>query len=285
MQREINPGGEGLISPGKLSDIDWAGMWHRQMDAATFRGQGAAFWDNWVRSLPAKAEHSGYVGELMSRLRLSQGYSVLDVGAGTGALSIPIARRVARVTALDQSPAMLVKIMDDARNAGLSNIVTLHLDWNKAKVGEDFPRHDVVLVSRSLPTGENIADSLRSIDAAAEHLCYVTWKANGYDELEAELSTLLGIAYVPFPDYAVIYNLLLSLGIHANVELFKTNGRRRYASIEEAYVQIVRSQPIDGALKNKIMDFLYRRLEHKNGGYYQQKNSLWALIWWDKDLA
>jgi hypothetical protein len=95
---------------------------------------------------------------------------------------------------------------------------------------------------------------------------------------------MLNIPYTPSPDYAVLYNLLLSMGIHANVELFRTSGRRRYNSVPEAYMQIVRSYPAAETERHKIIDFLENRLTYSDGHYYQQKNSLWALIWWDKKL-
>ena len=283
MQRE-NLGNNNLLLPNKLSDIDWAHMWHQQMDEATFRGNGASFWDNWARSLPLKTEHSGYVEELISRLELTPDDTLLDVGAGTGALSIPLARLVRQVTSLDQSPAMLDHIMNGANRNGLANITPLHLDWAQIQVGRDFPQHDIVLVSRSLPSNKGITHNLRSIDAAAKRLCYITWKASGYDEIESELSTMLNIPYTPSPDYAVLYNLLLSMGIHANVELFRTSGRRRYNSIPEAYIQIVRSYPAGETEQRAIIEFLEHRLTYSDGYYYQQKNSLWSLIWWDKSL-
>jgi len=97
--------------------------------------------------------------------------------------------------------------------ADLNNIVTINIDWTRAQVGKDFQQHDVVVVSRSLPSGLDIAGSLKLIDAAAKRLCYVTWKARGYDELERELSELLGIPYVTFPCHIVIYNLLHALAL------------------------------------------------------------------------
>lgn len=274
--------GGSLAISNSFNEIDWAAMWHRQMDEASFRGQGADFWDNWARALPAKAEHSGYAEEVMNRLRLAPEYSVLDVGAGTGALAIPLAKRVRRVTALDQSRVMLEMTEKNTKSEGLINITTLNLDWTRAQIDRDFQRHDVVVVSRSLPSGTDITKSLRLIDSAARRSCYITWKANGYDELESELSELLGITYVPFPEHVLIYNLLHCMGIHASVELFKTRGCRSYQTLEEAYIQIVRSQQVDASKKRMVLDFLARRLEHKNGSYSQPKNALWALIWWEK---
>ncbi len=275
--REINP------APARcIKDIDWAGIWHRQMAEATFSGKGADFWDNWARSLPAKTEHSGYVEELLSRLDLTPQFSVLDVGAGTGALAIPMAQKAHSVTALDQSPAMLKSIMQKAAAEGIRNITTLNLDWNSARVNADFQKHDVVVVSRSLPSGDDIRKSLRSINDAANHSCYITWKANGHDDLEYELSRQLGIKYAPFPEHAVLYNLLCSMDIPANIELFQTNGTRQYISLEDAYIQVIRSHPVDAAERIRIMSFLADRLNYRDGSYYQPKNTTWALIWWKK---
>ena len=266
-----------------VEDIDWARVWLWQMDEATFAGHGADFWDNWARCLPAKAKHSNYVEELICRLCLSPEYSVLDVGAGTGALTIPLARRVRRVTALDQSSEMLKTVFKNANEAELTNITTLNLDWTKAQIGKDLQRHDVVVVSRSLPSGNDITKSLKLIDAAAKHACYITWKANGYDELESELSELLGIAYFPFPEYIVLYNLLYCMGIHANVELFETRGYRHYETLEEAYLQILKSYQVDASKKHMILDFLNTRLKYRGGLFFQPKNTFWALISWIKD--
>lgn len=268
--------------PNSIKDLDWAAMWHQQMDRATFNGHGTDFWDNWARSLPVKTEHSGYVEELMSRLRLMPEYSILDIGAGTGAMTIPIARCVARVTALDNSAAMLDIIKQGAKASGLHNIDTIKLDWTTAQIGQDFQQHDVVLASRSLPSGKDITYSLKMIDTAAKHLCYITWKADSYDALEDELCHLLGVTYSPFPEYAVLYNVLLNLGITANIEIFKTRGERYYATLEEAYTQIVRSYPVSNITRDEIMRFLARRLDFRSNCYIQKKNNVWALIWWKK---
>jgi SAM-dependent methyltransferase len=267
-----------------VENIDWAGLWHQQMDEASFRGQGADFWDNWGRTLPEKKEHSGYVEEVMSRLRLEPEYSVLDVGSGTGALAIPLAKQVRSVTALDRSPVLLSIVSRNAAAAGLNNILTLNLDWTKAQLGTDFQQHDVVVVSRSLPAGKDVSRCLKLIDAAARRSCYITWKASAYDELEAEISRLLGVTYRPFPEHIVLYNLLHSIGIHAEVNIFRTGGCRRYETLEEAFLQIVRSQPVEPHQKQAILDMLASRMENRDRAFYQPKNALWALIHWDKNV-
>jgi ubiquinone/menaquinone biosynthesis C-methylase UbiE len=262
---------------------DWAELWHQKLEKTTFKGNGAAFWDHWAKSVSHTGSHGKYTGELLKRMKLSSDFSVLDVGAGTGKLTLPLAQRVQFVTALDQSAVMLDIIRKKAAAQNIQNIRLLHLDWNKATTGKDFQLHDIVLASRSLPSGNDITGSLKLIDKSAGYACYLTLKADGYDRLEADLCRLLNIEYNPLPEYTILYNLIYSLGILANVDIFRTNDRRTYSSLEEAYTQIVRSYPVnDGQVRQKIMDFLAARLYQQDGSLILDKKTDWALIWWEK---
>ena len=61
---------------------------------------------------------------LLAQLPLQASDHVLDFGAGTGLLSVPIAPKVAQVTALDMSAAML-QVLDEK---GFANITPLQQD-------------------------------------------------------------------------------------------------------------------------------------------------------------
>lgn len=271
-------------NPGNdLDSIDWAEVWHRQMERAAFRGSGVDFWNHWARTFPYKNGDSPYVEEVLKRLHLRAGWSVLDVGAGMGALAIPLAKRGHPVTALDQSPDILEVLARNADRENINSIQIINRGWAKARVGVDFPVHDAVLVSRSLPSGSDVAGSLRLIDRAARHACFITWRAAAYNELEAGICGLLGIDYAALPDYIVLYNLLYSLGIYASVDIFRIDGRWQFRSLDEAFTQLVRSRNIrDSGVKEKIMDFLAGKLSFEDGYYYQEKKSIWALISWRK---
>jgi hypothetical protein len=103
------------------------------------------------------------------------------------------------------------------------------------------------------------------------------------NDIEAGLCRLLDIDYNPLPEYTVLYNLIHSMGIYANIEIFRTAGKRCYDTLDEAYIQIVRSYNVsDTRLKNKVMDYLGHRLYHRDGYYTEENEKQWALIWWQK---
>jgi SAM-dependent methyltransferase len=266
-----------------VNNIDWAQLWHKQMQRTSFRGEGVEFWNNWAKTFPVKNGESVYVREVIKRMHLEPGWSILDVGAGMGTMTLPLARRGYQVTALDSSPDMLDVIARDAAKEGFYNIRLVNVDWTQARVGEDFPEHDVVLVSRSLPAGSDIASSIRLIDKAARRACFITWKVTNYNELELGICDLLGTEYNTFPEYIVLYNLLYSLGIYADVDIFQVESRWKMRSLDEAYIQLVRSRHVEnGQMKEKIMAYLEKNLSFQDGYYCKEKKTVWALFSWRK---
>ncbi|MCA1791649.1 MAG: methyltransferase domain-containing protein, partial [Thioalkalivibrio sp.] len=56
------------------------------------------------------------------RARIAPPARVVDFGAGTGRLAVPLARDGFRVTAVDPSPAMLERLVENAGQAGVPGI-------------------------------------------------------------------------------------------------------------------------------------------------------------------
>lgn len=68
--------------------------------------------------------------EVIERAGVQRGDRFLDVGAGSGALSIPAARRGAHVLATDVSPQMVTLLLDRAKAGGFENLEARAMDGN-----------------------------------------------------------------------------------------------------------------------------------------------------------
>ena len=88
--------------------------------APTHFDTAARDWDQ----RPLSQQLAAVPERLLAQLPLQASDHVLDFGAGTGLLSVPIAPKVAQVTALDMSAAML-QVLDEK---GFANITPLQQD-------------------------------------------------------------------------------------------------------------------------------------------------------------
>lgn len=75
--------------------------------------------------------------ESLRRAGLRRGMNVLDVAAGSGALSLPAARMGAQVTAVDISPSMIRQLEIRAQDDGLENLRGLVMDGQALTLEEN----------------------------------------------------------------------------------------------------------------------------------------------------
>src|SRR4030067_3756660 len=61
--------------------------------------------------------------------------SALDIGAGTGALALPLARRLKKVTAVEPAPAMVKALKEERELHGLKNLNIIVLPGEGGMVG------------------------------------------------------------------------------------------------------------------------------------------------------
>ena len=110
-----------------------------------------AFWERAAEDYDAAALASRVPAVLDRVCQLvPPGATVLEIGAGTGAFTFPLAERASRVTAVDYSPAMLRVLRRKLAATGHSDhIRVLHARWEDA----DVEPHDVVLAANALYPG------------------------------------------------------------------------------------------------------------------------------------
>ena len=195
---------------------DWRQAWiehnKRQRPAAD-----ALFWDSRAKDFSHYAGNSHYADEFISNLNLKPNQTILDMGAGSGALAIPLARAGHKVLAVDFSPKMLEYLGQSAKQEGLDTIRTTLLDfnapwseWEAAGVTEKSV--DVALASRSTMV-EDLWDAFEKLERVARYKVAITAKTkdrlfpcqDGAPEPLLDNSSYL-------PDHVYAQNILLQMG-------------------------------------------------------------------------
>ena len=263
-----------------LHSIDWDSVWEKAMERTTLKGEGVKFWDKAAPCLSKNYScQNNYVDQLLKRMMLGSGKTILDVGCGTGTMALPLSKCAQQVTALDHSPAMLEILGNEIRGRLITNIRTLNVDFIEAdpKVAG---KHDIVLASRSLPMG-NLRKSLLKMEALSSNLCYLTWIASSR-KLDEDVCRIMGKPYFPYPSYLIIANMLYTMGIYASTELFEVKNNQVYGSLDEAVDSVLRGREIPDGQKKKICDYFSAVMKKTREGWEYSFTDRWALIWWQK---
>ncbi|MCE7699494.1 MAG: class I SAM-dependent methyltransferase [Methanobacterium paludis] len=273
----------------KLKDIDWNQMWreaHQNIqtqlpDENTVETR----WDNIAPQFRRWMNFDDYPIKFMHNVVLNSKWSVLDIGCGAGAISIPAAKKAARVTAIDISGEMIRILKHDARKHNLNNISCMHRSWDNVVVGEDLEPHDVVIASRSVGGELDIKSAIEKIDSAAIKYVYLTVWGGGERGHCKGVPKTLGRRCTDTQDHVYIYNILSQMGIHPNVEHLECNSRLIYNDLDEAMESCRLSmENLSKEEEFKARDYLDKNLLKTENGMLEMPDNqaLWSLIWWKK---
>ena len=145
--------------------------------------------------------------------RLGPEMTVVDIGAGIGRLTLPIAGKVRQITAVEPLPGMRQVLLERVSSRGLTNVTTVDAPWMEAEV----PPHDVAIAAHATYTTPDLIAYVRKMDACARRTCYLTFRIPAHDGVIGELSERIRGQWHDSPNFIVGYNLLLSAGYHPNV--------------------------------------------------------------------
>ena len=209
--------------------------------------------------------------------RLEPEDTVLDVGAGIGRWSIPMALICRKVTALDELPGMLDIIREKASYASAETIETIQGDWQKV----DLESHDYVLSSHAAYASPDIVDYARKMESLSRKACYMVLRLPRHDGVVGELSRRLYGCWHDSPNFIVGYNALLQAGIGGHVIMEETGRRWHNETLEDAMARAKRHLHLDSEEHDGvIMEVLEKRLTFQDGEYWWPDWMRSALIWW-----
>jgi len=221
-------------------------------------------------------------------LNLQGGETVLDVGAGTGRLAVPIARTAAHVTALDPSEGMLNVLRERMAAERLTNYSCVKMRLEDAVIGRDIEPHDLVIAAFSLGFYD-LAAALEKLDSAATRAVHLFWHAGewrGPEEMALYRAVFGEEATMRkgYPDYIFPVNILHDAGIYPNVRIYNAVWETVYDSPEEAARTWVAMHNPRMEDLSPVRDYFARVLYRDEAGkYVETTRRPTAAVWWEKE--
>jgi SAM-dependent methyltransferase len=267
--------------------INWNELWKMMRSSSQWRRTldepAGSFWDKRAKRFnESMMQNRERAEKQIAKVVLNPEYTVLDMGAGTGRLAIPIAKRIKSVTAIDPSSGMLACLQENQEKEEVKNIVCVNKRWEDVELGVDIEPHDVVIASHSLAMLD-MQEALAKMDAAAKKYVYIftfagRWMDGGLWE------KISGEKRPSWSDYIYLCNILHDMGIYANVEIWNSEYEQHYESLDDAVTKMKGMYDLpsekEGILKSYLSEMLVE--DDGNGTFCLKRKSKSATIWWQK---
>ena len=242
-----------IVNPNELK---WDEFWAYELKQKEDRGKD---WDKAAAGFHKRAKKDDYHDLLFSKLILDENDSVLDLGCGEGSITLPLAKKVKKVTGVDSSTKMLELLNQRAQEEDFDNIETILKPLEDITYEEVGP-HDVVLASRSLNGIIPIKETLDTINKIANKYVFITLFGPENWKIEGNFNEYIGKENKHFPGHDYLFNIL-------------DNGKFRLDLLNDEE-------------KDKLKEYLKKILTKnpETGKLYNKKDKAdWILIWWKKD--
>jgi len=245
--------------------------------------RASEFWTErkvtWYRRALERSDYAetvlGVLAPLLARCR-----SALDVGAGCGALAIPLAERLGQVTAIEPAPAMAKALRERAHARGVRNIEVIEAAWGDVPVAP----HDLVLCAHVGELLQPDAPFLRGVASVARRgVALVRDTGRERDKFFfRELYPLwLGRPYISGCEHEETVEGLARLGLSPTVTFVSYRSDQPFTDLEEACDFWEEYLGLEGEpLRAFLREFLAKRLVPDGSGWIAPYPKQAAVIWW-----
>jgi len=266
-----------------LQEIDWNECWRVAQGKKDIPKRDPEFWNRRAPSFARNVLGSDYIGQFLDIIKPVPDWTVLDIGCAAGTLAVPLAPLVKSITAMDPSTRMLSLLEDRCREHGITNIRILEGGWEDDWDALDVGIHDVAIASRSLVV-EDLRGAILKLENRARKRVYLSTLVDDGPH-DRRIVEATGRRFQEGPDYILVYNLLRSMGIHANVAFTVHREEKIYSDVEDALSAM--SWMIHGMTpeeEDRLRRYLRQNLVEHNGRWKlpYQRIVRWAVLWWEK---
>lgn len=274
--------------------IDWLAHWEsavRQKGACRCKEQSSSANDDdewrtraadYARNAPLRDEGRRVTRAILESVcRALPNATVLDIGAGSGVWTVPLANWASQITAMEPSPAMRAELENAVAAAGISARVTI---LPHAWPCHETPPHDILLCAHVLYGIADFRGWIDAMTARARELCLLLLRAPAADDFMDEARRLIQETPPARPDAFLAVNALWQMGIRPQVlmESVAAPYSEIYADLPSALSDLKRTLHLhaDSRHDHALTGLLERRLRRTPEGLRLPPRPPTAIVMW-----
>lgn len=257
--------------------IDWAEEWKKRKQDDFWLRQSKkrefSIEESHNRSLielmEAHYKYVDYPGPLFKQIRpfIQPDTTVLDIGAGDGAFTIPSARISKKVTAVEPSLAQIAWLLDKAEKENLSNIKIVNKRWEEIRK-DKLAKHDIVIAAYCFSMPDIRIAIQRILNHIKRILFLITGAGSGLTSIYQQV---FNNYHTSIDDYIYLYNLLYQMGVYANVQIIT----RGFLHPWDLMIDLLR---LNCKLSSEIEERILEQLK-RSGQLIEENGILWVSSW------
>ena len=208
---------------------------------------------------------------------LDENAEVLEIGAGPGTLTIPLAMKVKRVVAIESSGAAVQSLKRNLEEGQVENVEIMNEDWLEVGEREMECDFNLVVCSHFLWQMKDIDKHLEKMEQASREYCALIQPA-GRDDMVKEMWTKITEKryrgeFEPDADYFA-YLILRQWGRLINVRIMNYNIKRDFEQ-EVRYIAgfMGKYVEVDTHVKKSIEQYVSEK------GLRKENHSA-VVMWW-----
>jgi 2-polyprenyl-3-methyl-5-hydroxy-6-metoxy-1,4-benzoquinol methylase len=265
---------------------DWNALWRELVEIKARHRNRFAQNDPWVdrahkfkEGVNRRWEQADSSRDFI-RTQLDDNSTLLDIGAGTGAWSLLLSPHTKHITAIEPSGSMIAVMNDSLMTGNIRNVSILKGSWPDVTVEP----HDFSLCSHAMYGYPDLRAFIMKMTACTRRICFLLLRAPAMDGIRAEAAQHLWGQPLDSPNFIVAYNVLIQMGIYANVLMENTGywKPRTSTSLEEALGRLKRGLGLTESNEHDayLSELLHRRLQWKSEKYVWPQEIRSALVYW-----
>ncbi|PKG31989.1 class I SAM-dependent methyltransferase [Methanoregula sp.] len=260
--------------------MNWKEAWARKVGDSE-RVSTPCYWNARAKDYSAMVKTSDCNhGRMILEYFLSQGilqknWNVLDIASGPGAVTIPFAEQVQRVTAVEPAEEMATQLRENAHKRDLTNIDIIPQIWQDVNIADNARAYDMVICCHALWQFSDLITQVRRMEAVSRGYCCL---AHGIQSSETQLKESLGLPVSDSSDeFSLAFNYLNDEGITPNVNMLDYSlmwPEDAGIASKERYVEKYR--PLTDADRSAIRSYI---AQHTVDGIYHLPSRM-GILWW-----